>query len=164
VSRRFLLSSRQITQSYPLSKLVVTMLAVNQNAGPGEGTVWFDYFDVQGNPASAPGINTNQSENNPNNSNFPIGTVVGAVMGGLALLVAIVGLVSYLRWKRRRSGYTRTSAQNVFDGKNVGFHLPGWITELCFARSRQITYITQSIRRSFIVQPYCFRGSTRFDH
>ncbi|KAK7454002.1 hypothetical protein VKT23_011513 [Stygiomarasmius scandens] len=105
-------------------KLVVTMLAVNQNAGPGEGTVWFDYFDVQGNPASAPGINANQSENNPNNSKFPIGTVVGAVMGGLALLVAIVGLVSYLRWKRRRSGYTRTSAQNVFDGPDRSPTLP----------------------------------------
>jgi len=63
------------------------MVKVNLNDGPGEGTIWFDYFNVTGAPS--PQKKTN------------IGAIVGGVVGGVSFLMLLVLLFLFYRRRRR---------------------------------------------------------------
>ena len=75
------------------SELLVTMVKVNPDPQPGEGTIWFDYF-----LATDPRIQPSSSDNSKN-----IGAIVGGVIGGVIFLIVIVALalVSLRRRKKR---------------------------------------------------------------
>jgi hypothetical protein len=68
------------------SQLVVKMVKVNPNDQSGEGTVWFDYFNVTGAPSP-------QKKNN-------IGAIVGGVVGGISILILLVSLLLFYRRRR----------------------------------------------------------------
>ncbi|KAJ6564050.1 hypothetical protein B0H19DRAFT_1374594 [Mycena capillaripes] len=72
--------------------LVVTMVAVNKAAEAGEGTVWFDYFNVThaGSASSAPPKKASHA------------ALIGGVTGGAVALILVAGLLLlYLRRKRK---------------------------------------------------------------
>ncbi|KAF5360318.1 hypothetical protein D9758_009120 [Tetrapyrgos nigripes] len=107
--------------------LTVTMVKVNKipsnSNGDQGGTVWFDYFDVQGTPASAPqevGSSGNGNSKSPSETESSkgskgasqklVGAIVGGVIGGIAFLVLaiLLGWILYRRLKRRRPRYYGT--------------------------------------------------------
>ncbi|KAJ7619665.1 hypothetical protein FB45DRAFT_162416 [Roridomyces roridus] len=48
--------------------LVVTMKSINSDDGDGEGTIWFDYFQVTGGPTETPNTNTQSSPSGTSSS------------------------------------------------------------------------------------------------
>ena len=64
------------------------MVKVNPNdqSGPCEGTIWFDYFEITGAPWP-------QKKNN-------IGAIVGGVVGGVSILILLVLLLLFYRRRR----------------------------------------------------------------
>ncbi|KAJ6451828.1 hypothetical protein C8R47DRAFT_1329620 [Mycena vitilis] len=92
--------------------LVVKMVSVNRNAGDGEGTVWFDYFNVTSDASTS---SSSASASSPSASS--VSTTVGkktrnsALMGGViaAVVFVIIAAAAFflLRRKRRRGqGYS----------------------------------------------------------
>lgn len=75
------------------SELLVTMVKVNPESQPGEGTIWFDYF-----LATDPRIQSSSTKSKH------IGAIVGGVMGGIFFLIVILALalVALRRRCRRR--------------------------------------------------------------
>ena len=65
-----------------VSELLVTMVKVNPDSQPGEGTIWFDYF-----LATDPRIQSSSTKSKN------IGAIVGGVIGGIFFLIAVVALV-----------------------------------------------------------------------
>ncbi|KAJ7265130.1 hypothetical protein C8J57DRAFT_1622198 [Mycena rebaudengoi] len=73
--------------------LVVSMVAVNSKAGGGEGTVWFDYFNVTHAPRAEP----------PSPRKTSHAALIGGVVAGVAVLIVAAGLLLlYLRRRRRK--------------------------------------------------------------
>ena len=70
------------------SELRVTMVKVRviKDPDPNEGTIWFDYFLVNG--TRIPNLKQSSSRNKSKN----IGAVVGGVIGGVFCLIVIVAL------------------------------------------------------------------------
>ena len=90
------------------SQLVVKMVKINLDPQEGEGTIWFDYFNVTGVPlAGVPLASTTPSPVAPppaaqkkaNN----IGPIVGGVVGGVLILVLLVMFLLFYRRRRRPS-------------------------------------------------------------
>ena len=76
------------------SKLLVTMVKVNPDSQPDEGTIWFDYFLVT-NPLIQSSSSTTKSKH--------IGAIVGGVIGCVFFLIVVaLVLVQILRRRRRR--------------------------------------------------------------
>ena len=74
------------------SELLVTMVKVNPESQPGEGTIWFDYFLVTDPRIQSSSI---KSKN--------IGAIVGGVIGGIFFLIAIIALaLVILRHRKKR--------------------------------------------------------------
>ncbi|KAJ7355308.1 hypothetical protein DFH08DRAFT_803351 [Mycena albidolilacea] len=74
--------------------LVVTMVAVNSNFQAGEGTVWFDYFNVTHAAASPSSHKTVSSH----------AALIGGVVAGVVVLILAAGLLLYLRRRRKHNG------------------------------------------------------------
>ncbi|KAJ7835792.1 hypothetical protein B0H13DRAFT_2107795 [Mycena leptocephala] len=75
------------------STLVVTMVAVNKAAEAGEGTVWFDYFNVThaGSASSSPPKKKSHA------------ALIGGITAGVVVLIIAAGLLLlYFRRKRKR--------------------------------------------------------------
>jgi hypothetical protein len=72
------------------------MVAVNNKAGTGEGTVWFDYFNVThaGSPSPSP----------PKASHAAL---IGGVTAGVVVLIIALGLL-FLYLRRRKRKYKST--------------------------------------------------------
>ena len=68
------------------SQLVVKMVKVNSNDDSGEGTIWFDYFNITGAPSP-------QKKHN-------VGAIVGGVVGGTSILILLVLLLLFYRRRR----------------------------------------------------------------
>jgi hypothetical protein len=64
------------------SELLVTMVKVNSESQPDEGTIWFDYF-----LATDPRIQSSSTTPSKN-----IGAIVGGVIGGVFFLIIVVAL------------------------------------------------------------------------
>ena len=62
------------------------MVKVNSNDQSGEGTIWFDYFNVTGAPS--PQKKTN------------VGAIVGGAVGGSSILILLVLLLLFYRRRR----------------------------------------------------------------
>jgi len=91
--------------SLAVHKLHVTMVKVNNNPQPGEGTVWFDYFYVT-DPTITSTMPLTPSSTSPTITNTahqsaPVGAIVGSILGGLSLVLAIV--LVFLFYRRRRA-------------------------------------------------------------
>ncbi|KAJ7909456.1 hypothetical protein B0H13DRAFT_2272873 [Mycena leptocephala] len=74
--------------------LVVTMVAVNKAAEAGEGTVWFDYFNVThaGSASSSPPKKESHA------------ALIGGITAGVIVLIIAAGLLLlYFRRKRKRN-------------------------------------------------------------
>ncbi|KAJ7244454.1 hypothetical protein C8J57DRAFT_1363865 [Mycena rebaudengoi] len=72
--------------------LVVTMVAVNKVAEAGEGTVWFDYFNITHASSGSPSPPKKTSH----------AAVIGGVISGVVVLIIAAGLLLlYLRRRRR---------------------------------------------------------------
>ncbi|KAJ7823825.1 hypothetical protein B0H14DRAFT_1308212 [Mycena olivaceomarginata] len=88
-------------QSNPLRTgphiLLVKMVAVNNKAGPGEGTVWFDYFNVT--HARSP------SPSSPKKTSHA--ALVGGVTAGVVVLIMALSLL-FLYNRRRKRKYKST--------------------------------------------------------
>ncbi|KAF7368508.1 Amidohydro-rel domain-containing protein [Mycena venus] len=70
--------------------LVVTMVAVNSNFSAGEGTVWFDYFNV-----------THADSASPSSSKVSHASLIGGVTASVMVFIIAAGLLLlYLRRKR----------------------------------------------------------------
>ncbi|KAF7332917.1 Amidohydro-rel domain-containing protein [Mycena venus] len=115
--------------------LIVTMVAVN-NVGDGEGTIWFDYFNITAPTTSTPssGLTSGPSAELASGSSTPSSTsassfptissttvtheslhaaLIGGIVGGIALLIAFaIAVALLLRWKRRVDGLLGMSASN----------------------------------------------------
>jgi len=74
------------------SKLVVTMVKVNPDGQPGEGTIWFDYFLVKD-----PRIQSNSSAKSKH-----VGAIVGGVISGILALIFILLAIFFLRRRHKR--------------------------------------------------------------
>jgi hypothetical protein len=64
------------------SELLVTMVKVNPESQPGEGTIWFDYF-----LATDPRIQSSSTKEKH------IGAIVGGVIGVIFFLILVIALV-----------------------------------------------------------------------
>lgn len=73
------------------SELLVTMVKVNPESQPGEGTIWFDYF-----LATDPRIQSSSAKSKH------IGAIVGGVIGSIFLLIVIVALALFALRRRNR--------------------------------------------------------------
>ncbi|KAF8960751.1 hypothetical protein BDZ97DRAFT_1921837 [Flammula alnicola] len=95
-------------------ELIVDMAKINQDAGPGEGTIWFDYF-----VATDPTIHTDSGNKRTN-----IGAIVGGVVGGIVMVTSFILLLLFLR-RRRRTMRDLARVQPVFWPKSEehGAHL-----------------------------------------
>lgn len=69
------------------------MAKLNTDAGPGEGTIWFDYFRV-----TDPTIRSSSSSSHKKH----IGAIVGGVIGGVVLALVILHFF-VIRGRRKRS-------------------------------------------------------------
>jgi len=88
-------------------ELLVTMVKVNPDSQPGEGTIWFDYF-----LATDPRI-----QSNPNKSKN-IGAIVGGVIGGVFFLIVIVAL-ALVALRRRNSRHLEHASVQPWTEKEV---------------------------------------------
>ncbi|KDR79446.1 hypothetical protein GALMADRAFT_243530 [Galerina marginata CBS 339.88] len=87
--------------------LVATMVQLNNNSGPGEGTIWFDYF-----LATDPTI-----PSGPAAQRKHVGVIAGSVVAGVvALLVAALAFI-FLR-RRRRKEKEAAHVQPIYWPKN----------------------------------------------
>ncbi|KAG6826767.1 hypothetical protein H0H92_014522 [Tricholoma furcatifolium] len=96
-------------------KLVVNMTKVNSDQGANEGTIWFDYFMVTDptitstttvpNPSQplATASTSTSPSSSPNGAHPDAGIIVGAVIGGLFLLLAAVFIFVFYLCRRRPS-------------------------------------------------------------
>lgn len=80
------------------------MVKINPNPQQGEGTIWFDYFNVTGVPlpstsTPAPAAPPPAAQNKSNN----IGPIVGGVVGGVLILILLVMLLLFYRRRTRPS-------------------------------------------------------------
>ncbi|KAJ7899302.1 hypothetical protein B0H14DRAFT_3124257 [Mycena olivaceomarginata] len=73
--------------------LVVTMVAVNSNFQAGEGTVWFDYFNVT-HAAASP---------SPHKTVSSHAALIGGVVAGVVVLILAAGLLLYLRRRKHNA-------------------------------------------------------------
>ncbi|KAF8176343.1 hypothetical protein K438DRAFT_1979137 [Mycena galopus ATCC 62051] len=118
-------------QSGPVSSgahsLVVTMVAVNTNQGAGEGTIWFDYFNVttdattdisntaspstsasQSKSSSASHTEGSSTATSPTSSSTSAGTTAArasshtSIIAGVIIAVVVVILVAGAVFRRRR--------------------------------------------------------------
>ncbi|KAF9021346.1 hypothetical protein BDZ89DRAFT_1163823 [Hymenopellis radicata] len=90
-------------------KLVLTMVHVNTEFEDVEGTVWIDYFNVVDAPATQTISSTASSSASSTSITFdsgssspPVGAIIGAVVGVIAILSLGVGLFLWYRSRRRR--------------------------------------------------------------
>ncbi|KAH9476317.1 hypothetical protein JR316_0011892 [Psilocybe cubensis] len=74
--------------------LQVTMVKVNTNAGPGEGTIWFDYFRVTDPTIRSPSASSHKHR---------IGAIVGGVVGGVVLTLVVLHFIIFRGRKKRAS-------------------------------------------------------------
>ena len=135
--------------SLPLtSRLRVTMVKVNYNQQPGEGTVWFDYFLVT-DPTITSTMPLTPSSTSPPITNAvhqspPVGTIVGSVVGGLSLVLAIVLVLVFYR--RRRT--TKSVLQQSDDSQSTFWFFNRVIDTMyssVIPRFRQQVYICSPI-------------------
>jgi hypothetical protein len=105
------------------SELLVTMVKVNPESQPGEGTIWFDYFLV-----TDPRIQSSSTTASKN-----IGAIVGGVIGGISFIIVIMALalVALRRRNKRRLGHvqpwTDKEVQSV-DSYRTSFLKPFFFT------------------------------------
>ncbi|KAJ6573436.1 hypothetical protein DFH09DRAFT_1362082 [Mycena vulgaris] len=79
--------------------LVVTMVAVNSNFEAGEGTVWFDYFNVTHAGLASPSPPKRASH----------AALIGGVVAGVVVLIIAAGLLFlYLRRRRKHNATSIT--------------------------------------------------------
>ncbi|KAJ6606866.1 hypothetical protein B0H10DRAFT_2074100 [Mycena sp. CBHHK59/15] len=110
--------------------LVVTMVAVNSNAGDGEGTVWFDFFNVtnaassSSSSSSSSGTSTGKStstgSSSPATASSSSTTAVATkksshsgIIGGLVVAIIVLILCALFLYRRKRRAYSRTAAQQM---------------------------------------------------
>ncbi|RDB16586.1 hypothetical protein Hypma_002823 [Hypsizygus marmoreus] len=100
--------NQQFWRSEPLSlaehKLVVNMTKVNFDPQPGEGTVWFDYFLITDptitSTSGGPDPTASLQKITNSSAKKPIGAIVGAIIGGLGLMLA--AMLIFLLFRRRK--------------------------------------------------------------
>ena len=79
------------------------MVKINPNPQQGEGTIWFDYFNVSGVPLpstsssspSSSAILPSAAQKNSNN----VGAIVRGVVGGSSNLILLVLLLLFYCWR-----------------------------------------------------------------
>ncbi|KAJ7040937.1 hypothetical protein C8F04DRAFT_185654 [Mycena alexandri] len=108
-------------------KLIVTMLKVNTGLGAGEGTIWFDYFNVTdtGVAVSSPSVSASASSksstgkgtstaksagaSSTSNVNIPVATKksshTGVIAGVVIALIVVMAFVGFILRYRRRQRY-----------------------------------------------------------
>lgn len=97
------------------SELKVTMIKVNPDPIPGEGTIWFDYFK-----ATDPSIRPDSAAKKRH-----IGAIVGGVVGGVVFLGILLALWVMLRRSRRRKvGGSNHGHERLPDGEKPASLLP----------------------------------------
>ncbi|KDR79448.1 hypothetical protein GALMADRAFT_277838 [Galerina marginata CBS 339.88] len=85
--------------------LVVKMVQVNANAGPGEGTIWFDYFQITDPVQNTPGPSAQTpvpTIAHRKTQTSHLGPIVGGIVAVLALIIGGILLVFLLRRRRRQ--------------------------------------------------------------
>ena len=104
------------------SQLVIKMVKVNSDPYSGEGTIWFDYFNVTGDFNVTGGSNITGASNvtgdsnvtgasnvtgDPNVTGVPslqkknnVGAIVEGVVGGISILIFFVLLLYFYRRRR----------------------------------------------------------------
>ena len=85
------------------SSLIVKMVRVNPNPEPGEGTIWFDYFNVTGVYLPAYSPTPSPSSAVAHKKSKSIGPIIGEVVGGLLFLGLLVYLLLFCRRRKRLS-------------------------------------------------------------
>ncbi|KIM38528.1 hypothetical protein M413DRAFT_447758 [Hebeloma cylindrosporum] len=97
-------------------KLIVNMVKVNPDPQPGEGTIWFDYFNVTEVPLPASSFSSSSSSSPSSTPTVApaapppaaqkesnnIGPIIGGVVGGILILVLLVLLLLLYRRRRNR--------------------------------------------------------------
>ncbi|KAL1739570.1 hypothetical protein HDZ31DRAFT_85838 [Schizophyllum fasciatum] len=103
--------------------LTVTMDYVNATYEEGEGSIWFDYFEIYGNagdsvnsaelpssttPTTNPSTSSSGISPPPASNNMNVGVIVGAVVGGTVVLTVIAAAFLLHARERRQTQFTNS--------------------------------------------------------
>jgi len=79
------------------------MVRVNPNPEAGEGTIWFDYFNITSVPLPTYSPTPSPSPAAEHKKSKGIGPIIGEVVGGLLFLGLLVYLLLFCRRRKRLS-------------------------------------------------------------
>ena len=100
------------------SELLVTMVKVNPESQPGEGTIWFDYFLV-----TDPRIQSSSTTTSKN-----IGAIVGGVIGGILFIIVIVALTFVALRRRNKRRLEHVQPWTDKEGQSVDSYRTSFLT------------------------------------